>query len=388
MKKIFIFTLIIVSFGLIQKVEATSGACSYHGGVKCGAGPDWDGSEICNDGWTDSAVSYISSEECMNYVSCTNSELETLYQKYDVHDLEKQKIDNQSKIYTINIELATALIDVEGKPITMNSIISQKNRLINDANSQIFFLQSQLDIINFQLSSAINSVLTECKTLGVARINQLQQQVYLSKLAQEQSAKEAKEKELVALQNALSQIQCSNNSTLKTDGKCYCNTGYINSDMSNDCVTLDERCNELTPNSHHKDGQCYCNDGMLYINGLCTIIDKPKNEEERQINSSPVDTSIKKPQESEIKIGKNIKKIVNETAAASGLVLKKNKLLLYDDLKKDVVTTTTVDTLKKTDQPNKDKQQNKIVLKNGKLKKITNGVAESLKRFFVKIKFW
>lgn len=38
------------------------GACSHHGGVNCGAGPDSDGSVICNDGWRDSSVGY--SEVC------------------------------------------------------------------------------------------------------------------------------------------------------------------------------------------------------------------------------------------------------------------------------------------------------------------------------------
>ena len=36
-----------------------SGACSYHGGVDCTAGPDTDGSVICNDGWRNSSVTYL-----------------------------------------------------------------------------------------------------------------------------------------------------------------------------------------------------------------------------------------------------------------------------------------------------------------------------------------
>ncbi len=44
--------------------DATSGACSWHGGVNCAAGSDWDGSVICNDGWRDSSVSYNSMVMC------------------------------------------------------------------------------------------------------------------------------------------------------------------------------------------------------------------------------------------------------------------------------------------------------------------------------------
>lgn len=43
---------------------ATSGACSGHGGVNCGAGPDTDGSVICIDGWTNSSVQYSTMQMC------------------------------------------------------------------------------------------------------------------------------------------------------------------------------------------------------------------------------------------------------------------------------------------------------------------------------------
>jgi len=34
------------------------GACGSHGGVDCPAGPDSDGSVICNDGYRDSSIKY------------------------------------------------------------------------------------------------------------------------------------------------------------------------------------------------------------------------------------------------------------------------------------------------------------------------------------------
>lgn len=62
MKKI----LIILCFLLIpfQAIKATSGSCSLHSGVNCYAGPDWDGSVICNDGWKDSLTRYSDADEC------------------------------------------------------------------------------------------------------------------------------------------------------------------------------------------------------------------------------------------------------------------------------------------------------------------------------------
>lgn len=49
-----------------KNIQATSGACSYHNGVNCYAGADYDGSVICNDGWRDSTVRYDSMEICDN----------------------------------------------------------------------------------------------------------------------------------------------------------------------------------------------------------------------------------------------------------------------------------------------------------------------------------
>jgi hypothetical protein len=70
--KLTYFILLAVLFLLAPLlVHATSGACSWHGGVDCSAGPDWDGSVICNDGWRDSTVSYYSMTMC-NYGSYYN----------------------------------------------------------------------------------------------------------------------------------------------------------------------------------------------------------------------------------------------------------------------------------------------------------------------------
>lgn len=54
---------------IIPSALAASGACSNHGGVDCTAGPDSDGSVICNDGWLNSSVSYASMVMCRNYAT-------------------------------------------------------------------------------------------------------------------------------------------------------------------------------------------------------------------------------------------------------------------------------------------------------------------------------
>ena len=46
--------------------HAVQGDCSYHLGIDCSAGPDWDGSVICNDGWEDSIDSYSDAIKCQS----------------------------------------------------------------------------------------------------------------------------------------------------------------------------------------------------------------------------------------------------------------------------------------------------------------------------------
>lgn len=51
-------------FSVPQLSFATSGACSYHAGVNCVAGPGVYGQVVCNDGWDGSSVSFYSMVEC------------------------------------------------------------------------------------------------------------------------------------------------------------------------------------------------------------------------------------------------------------------------------------------------------------------------------------
>lgn len=82
---LFVFALSILN---INVANATSGTCSYHGGVSCSAGADTDGSVICNDGWTNSSVLYSSMSECRSSRSCP------IYLSQEEYDKKKQEIEN------------------------------------------------------------------------------------------------------------------------------------------------------------------------------------------------------------------------------------------------------------------------------------------------------
>lgn len=65
--------LVLLSFFIFSNdTLATSGACSYHGGVNCSAGAAYDGHAICNDGTESPSVYFSQMTECQNnyhYVS-------------------------------------------------------------------------------------------------------------------------------------------------------------------------------------------------------------------------------------------------------------------------------------------------------------------------------
>lgn len=80
MKKTTLFTLIIsclLSFSTIS--FATSGTCSWHDGVNCEAGADWDGSVICKDGWKDSSANYSDMKGCKTSSGLSIEDLQYLY---------------------------------------------------------------------------------------------------------------------------------------------------------------------------------------------------------------------------------------------------------------------------------------------------------------------
>lgn len=66
MKKLSIIIFAFIFFFSFKLSLATEGTCSWHGGVNCNAGSDWDGSAICNDGWKDSSENYYSNTKCQD----------------------------------------------------------------------------------------------------------------------------------------------------------------------------------------------------------------------------------------------------------------------------------------------------------------------------------
>lgn len=58
-------TLVLGGVGYFPlSANAISGACSWHNGVNCAAGPTYDGKVVCNDSWVNSSVFFSDADEC------------------------------------------------------------------------------------------------------------------------------------------------------------------------------------------------------------------------------------------------------------------------------------------------------------------------------------
>ncbi len=74
---------LLFGFFVVRPALATSGECSYHGGVNCAAGASANGDAICNDGAI-SSVPYSETDECSTTISCfTSNEVTQLTQSLE-----------------------------------------------------------------------------------------------------------------------------------------------------------------------------------------------------------------------------------------------------------------------------------------------------------------
>ena len=283
--------LLALPFLSVDLVYATEGSCSWHGGVNCNAGPDLDGSEICKDGWRDSTVNFANSVECTNQISCTDAEFNALYDKYQIRERINEINAIKSQIDSIYTELMTAIADVEGKSMTMQRIAGAKQRLIDDANSQINPLKAQLDLLTSSLNFDTAQADAECKALGQDRLRKMQ----LDALTRAQTFLEQQRAQAVILP----QIQCPINSSPKNDGICYCNAGYTA--LNNGCADSNVACrSKHGEGSIAVDGECECKEGFHWVadKAICEVdmantkIDKyPQPKYETRKSKESVETS-------------------------------------------------------------------------------------------------
>ncbi len=279
-----ITSLLVIFITLSSSVLAISGACSWHDGVNCNAGPDWDGSVICNDGWRDSTVDYYSMDECFNIPRCTSSELESLQQKYEISGLwaeiqsQTQEIENLYESYNLKIaerDMAVAEVDNIGMP--QSWIDSRKTVIANEYSTELNRISTNIEILTWSvqqkkqlLKEIQNQISDECESLGYDRYFQDRLENLKKQQALNDDLREKEQSEFDNQQTemeALLKQSCPDNSYY-SDGKCICNNDYVFD--NNICISADEYCRKHYDNNMKaQEGLCICIDGYVMRDNKC-----------------------------------------------------------------------------------------------------------------------
>lgn len=228
---------------------ATSGTCSYHGGVNCSTGSDWDGSAICNDGWRDSSEMFSDTKECKQARHyCTPSEDSQIKAKYNLD------------------EQAQALKVVSDKVLSYKTDSLSYDQLAKQYLEQSTYSQ-QYYSLNAKYTSDLNSANAECYALGDKEYAKMQADLYV-KYSNPDSL-------------------CSENETMK-NGSCSCKTGYTLS--SGKCIDNSLNCmNQYGKSSYYDSGSCQCGSGYKFDSNKSKCV--PNSDSGCQANATLVNGS-------------------------------------------------------------------------------------------------
>lgn len=223
---------------------ATEGACSWHGGVNCGAGPDWDGSVICNDGWKDSSVKYSSTIECT--INCSS---------YLYHTGCK----DQSDLGALAQEYAERGLAFSGMRVAAeNSCMAEIQEYEQKKLDYQQCLNKQEEIQKLQQQTLLEEQLRQQQVLEEQLRQSAQQRALegqLRQYIQQQAEKTAT-------------ILCPQNSSYDSSiNQCRCYTGYVIS--NGNCVVGDYFCQSSINGSRYSNGHCVCNEGFILRNNQC-----------------------------------------------------------------------------------------------------------------------
>ena len=100
-----VFALAIFLIPVFVFAASGSEACSWHGGVNCSAGADWDGSVVCNDGWRSSTVLFSGMVECGQSLFCFQPIDYGCTTETDYNVLSSQQITNGTSKYAPEVAI-------------------------------------------------------------------------------------------------------------------------------------------------------------------------------------------------------------------------------------------------------------------------------------------
>ena len=225
-KYLLISGLSIILLGITPIAFATSGACSYHGGIDCSAGSGPLGNAICKDG-TESSTNYYDAQEC----SVNRSYCVAPLRNYCTSASDYAAHCGQPSQYTYDMY----------------------NACHADCESQINKYQS--DLANY------NICLSQQPGQGTSIPTQSVQQM----IQQEQARQKASDLQLQEAENRLKQSQAQLNQ-----------------------LNLDKSCGDSLATYNQAQSKCECESDFTYTNGKCVFdqdkFDQISNEVMTEVN--------------------------------------------------------------------------------------------------------
>ncbi len=221
--------LLLTAFLSPQITFATEGTCSWHGGVSCNAGADWDGSTICKDGWRDSSERFYSQQVCTKELYyCSQAEASRLNFKY--------RLDELYQVVSQKCAIPPELLVSSGDTASQS-----REKAIKSLE-----LSSQCNSAQGDYNLASNQYDRECYSIGESEYYQRMAE-FLAKYQQSQVTQKA---------------TCPSNLVV-SGGQCVCPSDLVYNGSS--CVTATQSCqSKLGPNSYGDSKQCYCSSGYSY----------------------------------------------------------------------------------------------------------------------------
>lgn len=310
-KYILILGLLVAFFSSTHLVFATSGACSFNGGVNCAAGAAADGNAICNDG-TESSISYSSMDECSSTVFCTASGTSQILQVYTAATTQTEKERIKESVDSV---ISTTQQNINSLNAVTQAGIAQINAQCSSSQSQIS--SNQQDAVDgFQAEAcSLNEFCNTSSTLseGVQGINS-RYSALSSQLQNECSAQVAAAQAQGNLQTANLQTCLTGLNSLKTamvsadnncpykyafnSSNCVCNTGYEVNASKTSCVIIPS----CPTGSSDVSGTCVSNQAVVPVSQVTPVVTQAPvalpaitttKTPVQTINTRPIATTIK-----------------------------------------------------------------------------------------------
>lgn len=331
MKK-YILLILLILLIMPFSVSAVEGTCSWHGGVSCGAGTDWDGSAICNDGWRDSSEVYADQIACRGTRhSCTQAEAIQIDTKYGIPEKEQKMTDIGNQLIALQQEAAAIPLQLQqgaaDRGVTTPVLGAQQNARLRTNAIAALQLSSEQAVAQADLQNAMNQADIECQALGATEYSQSQADFYKQLQSSQTQTQQT--------QNT-TQYACPSNLIISGD-KCVCNDGYIWN--GNSCITYTQICqSKLGVNSYGDKEHCYCSVDYIYNPSQVTCI---KNESQSllpvgEASALPLDKTkasepilpSPKPNQSPVKKLEVKESIINKATSTSSEAVQQSQKLV------------------------------------------------------------